>query len=766
MKKYINLLLSACLAISCTDSFLDEKMVSVITQDYFETEQGLEELIVGTYNGLRTSYGYNQGPSSFEIPMDITCNSSADVNTFSANVWAASGNIASWANALAGEFTSSSLIGFYPTINNCNRAIASIREGKAEGKFATDPAYANLRLSEVLFNQAFCYYHLNTLYGDVYVKTDYTASLPDNYAFTRTPSEELYAMLISDLRFCVESLPDASEVSDSEYGRITKGAAAHLLSKLYLQRAQGAKYGTSEYGRNTDGTIDNTHEKSYLGMLYKGNVSTDLDSCIYYTSQIIHSSYYKLEEDYGRLFEHKLGDYSNEGSREILLAIVLGGAGADRGRYGCRMGNYFASRYHNGGWGIPDVCWEYSISGNCVSFPSDWGIDAYINKQADSRYQKSFRLEYVTALCGGTSSSTAPNVDYYAYDSSDNTTYTWTQEQATYFNQYILPTYDRPSWGGRQAVAGDHKMGTGDIAFAYLENTKETAIDIEEALAQPFMVIARWIKEGDKYYYRPPYQDIGTSHHYNTAQYKGLDQGYTYYVPATLKYEDPNRATLTSTEVTRDIIVYRLAETYLLRAEAYGRKGDYASAINDINTVRKRAAYKPGETRLQVLARLQPGKEQLLESERQYSYTVVQDMTDLMLVDESFWDGTSANSIAENYPADTQTQEDRFINFILNEHGRELSQEMTYYGTLHHSGWHASRIRYRNQVGSGEKGLWDSADNLISGSGPTGDGLGFFQGYHTLKPFPQSLIDLLTDEAGNTLDASARKAYQNYGYNF
>ena len=30
------------------------------------------------------------------------------------------------------------------------------------------------------------------------------------------------------------------------------------------------RYGTPEYGRRADGTIDNGNEKSYLGMLYKG----------------------------------------------------------------------------------------------------------------------------------------------------------------------------------------------------------------------------------------------------------------------------------------------------------------------------------------------------------------------------------------------------------------------------------------------------------------------------------------------------------------
>ena len=42
MKKYILCSVIALGSLSCTDSFLEEKMVSTITQDYFETEQGLE----------------------------------------------------------------------------------------------------------------------------------------------------------------------------------------------------------------------------------------------------------------------------------------------------------------------------------------------------------------------------------------------------------------------------------------------------------------------------------------------------------------------------------------------------------------------------------------------------------------------------------------------------------------------------------------------------------------------------------------------------
>ena len=83
---------------------------------------------------------------------------------------------------------------------------------------------------------------------------NWSVCLPSNYVYTRTPAEEMYKVLISDLRYAVENLPE--NYSSGEFGRATKYAAAHLLSKIYLHREQGKEYGTVEYGRNADGSID------------------------------------------------------------------------------------------------------------------------------------------------------------------------------------------------------------------------------------------------------------------------------------------------------------------------------------------------------------------------------------------------------------------------------------------------------------------------------------------------------------------------------
>ncbi|WP_199117498.1 RagB/SusD family nutrient uptake outer membrane protein [Pedobacter sp. ASV28] len=84
--------------------------------------------------------------------------------------------------------------------------------------------------AEARFFRAYAYRTLVYLYGDVpYVETilyDFKLN------FTRTPKAEVIAHMVDDLKFAVQHLPtNPDQVKD---GKVTKWAASHLLSEIYL----------------------------------------------------------------------------------------------------------------------------------------------------------------------------------------------------------------------------------------------------------------------------------------------------------------------------------------------------------------------------------------------------------------------------------------------------------------------------------------------------------------------------------------------------
>lgn len=76
----------------------------------------------------------------------------------------------------------------------------------------------------------------------------------------------------------------------------------------------------------------------------------------------------------------------------------------------------------------------------------------------------------------------------------------------------------------------------------------------------------------------------------------GVDNG----TPAVRKFDDPTSSFSLNGSSSRDVYLARLADTYLLAAEAYFKKGEPGTAADRINEVRRRAAKTGREVDMQI----------------------------------------------------------------------------------------------------------------------------------------------------------------------
>lgn len=769
MKKYI-IILAVLFAVSaCKEDFLEEKTVNTLTQDYYKTTDGLEALVKGSYQILRFKSDYNQGHYLFGTCSDVEVFtwSLADriaMGSYAIDAWgpAATGTrmtpmVSPLIGAVSGGFSE----GVYPEVSRCNIFLENY------GNLSdADKTKLLGRKGEILFLRAYSYYLITNVLGDAPLILNSYKGMPENFDFQKASLEQIYRQMIKDLREAVEILPTTT----TELGRITKPAAAHLLAKFYLHRAQAADWGSSA--------------ETHLKMLYKGDVSTDLDSAVYYSSLVIdqlksNSAYGGLAADFGSLWKNALNDYSRDSQKEIILSAQYEPTQTYDGRYGNVLVHLYNSNHTSLRACTPrtmDYGRPYATAGS-----SDWGYDMYTDRANDSRYYKTYLTDYV------------------ATDVNEAGGKPWDAATAYYYNNRLKPASETAV-----TVSAKSKIKYGKRSIVYIENSKDQPLDSLWVASQPYIMMVRWMvgsPNGTGYFTKsgntitgfktgadvdpanPVVSDItGRKLMYRISGDKGepygLDRGtsVTQWYLCPKKWADINRGTGTNVNGNGaiDIPLIRLAETYLIRAEALGRKGNYAGAIEDMNMLRKRAAYHSGETRSDVLVTLEPAviTEELSipASEKLAPYTVTTDSYEKIKIDGTEWQAGSERNKLENIPPTATSDLDMFIHFVYNERARELIFELVNTEDLHNAGILYDRIYYRDMMGApaastGTEYFPFPVDDISTGStGAKGSGKGQMQKYNTFKAWPQSYLELLTDEDGKPLDASEKAAYQNPGY--
>lgn len=722
MKRYILFfaIVLACISLSSCKKFLEEKQVASLTQDYFNDENGLNALINGLYVYTRVKHEWDaNGARLIEAGTDAYMISNAaqarmSAGDYGSDVGLIAGNVN---NYLGAANSNNAPMGAYPHINNCNIALEIIDNVKP-GKFGTDENYRKARRAEILMLRAWAYYLISNQLGDVPLLL--APNREDNgiYYYPKASLENIYKQIIADMRYAYENLPPT--VVATERGRATKWAAGHFLAKLYLNRAQAAPFQNSS--------------ETHLKMLYKGNVATDLDSVITVASEVIGGTGGALAPDYWTLFNPAVSE-TNPHS-EVLWAAQFDVNTALNGRFGGnRSVNYHIGNYTD----LTGVTRVMAYGRPFGTFkPTDWGYDNFIDKVNDSRYYKTFQYEYIANMPPATSTS-----------------FTWSAAAAAWWNA------NKPA-NEPTVTAGAKRILSGQRALIYIENQREEALDSAMVMAMPFQFMVRWIHSAvtGRYYYRL----------FVDGSPMGLATARNAPYLSSKKYVDPLRggssdeANFNSENGTRDAILMRLAETYLLRAEAYGRKGQYALAVNDINVLRQRAAYKAGENRPNVLAQYEPQAATLTAGERQAPYAAAAGAYNKIMVTEDHFTPGTPQANLEKYIPTVTTKSDMFIHFIYNEKAREFLSEGITWEDQHNAGILYERTIYLNQMASPLAGRWPVSANTSGSNGQDGNGKGLMQKHYTFRPWPNQYLSQLTDETGKPLDAAGRAAYQNPGY--
>lgn len=115
-------------------------------------------------------------------------------------------------------------IGQWQAVNRANQVITNVP------KIEMDTTLKNRLIAEARMLRAYFYFNLVRIYGGVPIFD----GLPEggNYLRPRNSAAEVYNFIVSDLTAAAAVLPQTYSASDR--GRVTKGGALGLLSKVYL----------------------------------------------------------------------------------------------------------------------------------------------------------------------------------------------------------------------------------------------------------------------------------------------------------------------------------------------------------------------------------------------------------------------------------------------------------------------------------------------------------------------------------------------------
>ncbi len=654
-KVYIFILAGAAVfTLPSCKKFIEEELVTTLTEDYYKTDAGLEDLVKSAYAPLQWRFSgeqsycmYNFGTDEFREGDQFN---NVRYNDYDANLNAND------------AFVNDLWISNYSGIRRCNQGIEMIAAfNDPTSKFLGTTAQKNTRIAELKALRGWYYFTLVQQLGGVPLIT--TVPVDPQYEFPRASVAAVYNQIISDLRDAAPVLPWRQDAGNR--GRASRAMAEHYLAKVYLTRGSAV----------TD---------------QRGQKPTDMDSAIFYANSVITSSGHTLEADFGNLFNAAYPDGAipvlgqngaaplsskakidaNNASNEIIFAAQFSSNLNLATNTNNQTHLFYPTQYDAG---MPGMTRDF-FNGRPFRRlrPTDYTIDIF-DKINDSRFFKTFQTVF------------------YRNVTSNAGLATWTAANA-------------PSPG----LVGLPRVGIGDSAALFIVNPANMPILTTDIAKMRYY--ATFVRNKQAVPGGPVTSDF-SNNKYLTMW----------------KFSDPIRLTNTNNEARgiRNGNFVRLGETYLILAEAYGRKGDYANALTYVNALRTRAAYKNNEARSPQIWLYMGGPSTLAATAASNQAT-----TDLF----------TTNAASELYPPTVTSTPDRFIHFMLNERTRELCGEF---------------YRWEDLVRT--ETLYDRTKLYNADVSPS------FAPFHKLRPIPYlQMISQTTN--GKPMTPSDMASYQNPGY--
>ena len=709
---------------SCSSDFLNEDAGHQYTDALLETQDGAMAMAAGLYGNIRWHFGYEwaygitlYGCDEFTNGADLTAEpwNTYDQRLQSLDCTTALGAANNNCPPVSGLWNQ-----MYYGISTANLVIA-----KAEQ--VADEESRNKAMGEAYFLRGYNYYRLFAQYGGVVIQTEpVQGNVKKNY--TRSSAEETLSQVISDLEQAYNLLPKDKWRGNGTWTRYT---AAHFLAKALLFR---------QSERNSDWNS-------------KYDKSTDLNRVISLCDEVIGAC--PLAENYSDLFANWTGvNCPNEGLSEILMAAEHNADATTQGRFGNRTYNYFSPQFSNfsGGWVRRGAYIGEMDFQRCR--PTEYTYSAFDNVN-DARMWKTFKTVYGLNNIGVTKKVTD--------DSGKEIT-----------------VYDRDKVATDNGISLDQVPNPGDEGIIFILNRK----DDHRFDGEPFGTFGRggqahsfvnpetgkWVPNAFVNFMNGKYvlYNYGVSGNTATSNvFCGIN-----------KTADGSR-TAEKGDAHRDVIMARTGETYLVKAEAQVRLGNYQDAIQTVNILRARGQWKDGEDRSyytdgsMAFLKADGGMADNSISGNNSNCTGIDatDQTKTCTMSEAYYashlhkntyylsTGIEETTAASNLQIASYTQlpeedeailtaigasgdYDRMLNFIFNERTRELLGEWNRWEELSRAGLLIKRAKAFNP---------QAAPNITAGK-------------HELRPIPQAFIDALQNEDGSNLSDAEKKAWQNPGY--